>query len=220
MRHIVLASLLVAGFGCAGLHDRHCATTEPCPEKKLAAPKQPEKVAAPAPVTESHPVVAQEIMLVPTMVYRPFIAANPTTPVRMGSNMTVTQPQGAPGPEPVGAPKLEEKLKKLEETCERQQEVIERFMRERGPTIPSCPPPCREPLLPALFRRPLFNRCDVLNHCEPQCEPGMPAPAPTTSPMPMPMPPPEGRGIEASTGSSLPERLQMPARKTTVETIP
>ena len=235
MRHVLLITLLLTGVGCQTLHDRgqcktECATSEPCPalEKKVCAPAPGKpKVTAPPVEAPKAAAIPQEIMLVPTMVYRPFIAANPTMPVRMGPNMTVAQP---PPSEEAPPPKTEETLKKALETCDKLQDRIiylEKCLSERGAPV-ACPSPCREPLLP-LFRRPLFNRSEpIFNRCEPQCEPQCETPAAV-------MPPAKDKGSPAfrvpslapftvsplpASSSPAPEPLlQMPTRKTTVETI-
>src|SRR5437763_161061 len=102
MRQFLFFWLVLAGAGCEALHKHGCRPECPVEEKKpVCVPK--EKVAAPAPEVSAPTRVAaaQEVLLVPTMVYRPFVAQAPTAPVRLASNMTVL-PQP---PEQVGAPK-------------------------------------------------------------------------------------------------------------------
>src|SRR5260370_41893416 len=122
MRQFALIWLLVAGAGCQGLHEKvrsgpDCTNPQTCPApcpvpgKKVSAPgpeapKAPEKVAAPI-GEAARAAIAQEVLLMPRMVYMPFVPQTPTAPVRLTSNMSAlpptTVPAGAPPP-PAGAP--------------------------------------------------------------------------------------------------------------------
>lgn len=192
-RHFLLMTLLLFGAGCQGLHDRmRCrdACTEPCPasEKPKEAAKPPERAAAPAPPQDpghtAAVAVPQEVLLVPRMVYMPFVAANPTGVARMSPNMTVMPPAGAPGPNPPPAgapppsgapappppPSVEEQMLDMCKKLNQRLDCMERCIKDRNSAIcpPSeCVPACPQPLFP-LFRRPLFNRAEPI-HCDPHC---------------------------------------------------
>jgi hypothetical protein len=204
MRQFLLMSLLLVGAGCQGLRERidcrhggyACTTKEPCgPSEKVGAPG-PEKLAAPkaeapkvgAPRQEvAAPAIAQEILLVPRMVYMPYAPQVPTAPMRMGApGTTVVPPQGAPAPRenveapgPVAAPPTKQLVDICEKLCERV-ERMEKCIADRNASPPTmvCPP--EVPYCPPFFRRPLFPRCEPLRQrCEPQpCPPDcMPVPA-------------------------------------------
>jgi hypothetical protein len=140
--------------------------------------------------------MAQEVLLVPRTAYVPFVAQQPTTPVRLTSSMTVLPPTAptptvaAPPPEQpaqqVSAPPppaKEECSKEMLDLCKKLNQRLdhmERSLHERKPTVcptpaPHCPTP--QPLLPQLFRRPLFHRAEreQVIRCEPaiRCEPGV-----------------------------------------------
>jgi len=137
--------------------------------------------------------MAQEVLLVPRTAYVPFVAQQPTTPVRLTSSMTVLPPTAptptvaAPPPEqppqPVTTPPppgKEDCTQQMLDLCKKLNQRLdhmERSLHERKPTIcptpaPHCPTP--QPLLPQLFRRPLFHRAER-DRCEPaiRCEPGI-----------------------------------------------
>ena len=190
MRHMLFLWLVLAGVGCHGLDGHRCRPECPVEEKKpVGAPK--EKVGAPAPevAAPTRFAAAQEVLLIPTVVYRPFVAQTPTAPVKLTSNMTVLpeQPERVSAPKPpeqperVGAPKTEDTLRKALDHCEKLEARcadLERRLRDRAP---AAAPPCPLPLL----RRPLFPhfqpRCEPAPACDPA--PAVPMPAPT-SPMP------------------------------------
>ena len=182
MRQLLLMALLLVGAGCYGLGERihcrrgmhGCSPTEPC-DKKAAKPAEikaapTEEISGPARSTQ-----AQEVLLVPRMVYVPFVAQTPTAPVRMTSNMTVVPP-GGPKDQVTDRPcPAEDKalVKKMLEVCERLNDRIDRMekcLREREASPPPviCPAPARTA---PLFGRPLFNRgMGLFQRCEPQCE--------------------------------------------------
>lgn len=120
----------------------------------------------------------------------PFVAQAPMAPVRLTSNMTVMPPPApsvAPPPEkitsqPVTAPCPKEDCpqQQMLDLCKKLNERLnhmERCLQDRKLTPPAnCPP--SQPLLPQLFRRPLFNRCEPTicepANCEPVFAPGQP----------------------------------------------
>ena len=89
MRRILVFSLLLVGAGCHALRDHAhckkgnlgCATTEPCPEKKVKS--EPPKVTAAPPTEAAVPTISQDILLVPVTSYVPYARTTPTGPVRM-----------------------------------------------------------------------------------------------------------------------------------------
>lgn len=210
MRHFLFVALMLAGTGCQGFRDRlDCrrgthGCKEPCgpaetkatkPAEQKAPPKQAETKTTPMEqVTDPvRTAMAQEVLLVPRMVYMPFVAQSPTAPMRFTSNMTVVPPSGPK--EQVTPPPAETKTdvdleKKCKELSERML-LLEKCLRDRDtratvtecppvmapicpPTVAPCPPtvapPCppgHHPLLPKLFRGPWFQRCDTPQPCEP-----------------------------------------------------
>lgn len=186
MRQFVLMVLMLAGAGCQCLHDRRCrtecVTTEPCEKKSVAAPpekKDVDRVSAPGPDAAARAAAAQEVLLVPRTVYMPFVAANPTQPMRMTPNVNVVGGPGpgvtspgptAPGPCPDETRQMLEMCRKLNERLD----CMERCIKERAAPTVICPPEgtvCPPTMRVPLFRRPLFNRCEPLFHrCDPQCD--------------------------------------------------
>ena len=222
-RQVLLMTVLLVGTGCQGLHDRvHCrnACTEPCqaPEKCVVAAEKPRETTKvseklPAPRTEAAPAqaaIAQEVLLVPRMVYMPFVAQAPTGVARLTSNMTVMPPAGTPppvtAPPPAGTPPPvtapppagpcpEEVMLDMCKKLNHRLDCMEKCIKERD-TAPTmiCPP---QPFFP-LFRRPLFSRFDPV---APQCETFQPCEQGT------PGAPPQ-RAMPAT--SSAPEILETP----------
>jgi hypothetical protein len=207
MRQLLWMTLLLIGGGCHGvgerLHGRHaCAPAEPCaPVEKRGAPAPEKPREAPPPRQDvgeaARAAIAQDVLLVPRMVYMPYVAQIPTGPMRMAPH------QLPPGPEPVGAPRGEPRppagepgpeLRKAVELCEKLHERItqlEKSLQERQAApapAPVCPP---QPLFP-LFRRPLFHRADAFfPRCDPQCDPWQPCeqvPNQPTAPQSKPLP--------------------------------
>jgi hypothetical protein len=198
MRRFALVWLLLAGAGCQGLHEKHCrsdgttgtcpAPLAPCtvPEKKVSAPapeapKAPEKVGVPV-GQPAQVAIAQEVLLVPRMVYMPFVAQSPTAPARLTSNMTVLPPTGAPvgapqppvgapSPPPVGAPPCESEMLDLCRKLNQRLDYLEKCIRDRpAPPTVICPPATPACPLP-LLHRPWLNRCEpVANPCDTQCD--------------------------------------------------
>jgi hypothetical protein len=160
------------------------------------------------------------VLLVPRMVYMPFVAAAPTGPVRMTPNMTVVPPPygapppqekppySGPGPEqPAPCPK-EECTQQLLDMCKKlnqRLDCIEKNLKDRAE--PVCPAPLlRRPL----FNRPLFNRCETPCEIMIPCEPGPVLPGPTPKGAAIEMVPP-GKTIPVNPGEI--EAIAPPARK-------
>jgi hypothetical protein len=181
MRRLLFVALLFLGVGCQGLPARRgCEEAAECKPAKPEAKKPAETVAAPTPRQDSA-AIAQDVLLVPKMVYIPYVAQTPTAPMRMTMGLPAPPVENLPAPKtPAATPAPpEEKTKreleqKCQELCDRVLQ-LEKRLRECSaspPAPPACPP--STPLLD-FFRRPVIQRCDPLQPCEPICD--TPAPA-------------------------------------------
>ncbi len=163
-------------------HRRGQVCQQPCPQKDTCpAPKQPEKLGAPAP-TEAPPsnqqqaVITQDIMLIPRMVYVPYAPQVPVTPARLGTVLpagtATTQNQEKPtvgeAPPPVCAPPQNQQVCDALEKCCQQLQCLSRRLeaieaQTQSMTCPNLPGPRCRPVLV----RPVFPLTVNPSDCNP-----------------------------------------------------
>ena len=176
MRRLLVLGILLAGAGCQSLKECHdgceddgcrkrphnifkhfhseCEVKKPCEKKPVAkAPVAAPRTEVAAPVQA--PAIAQDILLVPKMVYIPYAPQTPVAPVRVASPPPLAAPPdeqpkvAAPAPKTQAAPPCDVTTQMLD-LCKKlnhRLDCLEQKIHDRNicPTpIQQCPTPIQQ----------------------------------------------------------------------------